>query len=122
MVFDCLLGFVIGLFSLLTSTGGPMISLPLFFKYYPRLSPVRALVLAQSLCIPNGICAFLVAALRSSLDVGLSAVISVAVAAGIPIGTAIAKRLRPRVLRALVGIMLIIVGGSAAAKVLGRVF
>ena len=36
--------------------------------------------------------------------------------------TAIAKRLRPRVLRALVGIMLIIVGGSAVAKVLGRVF
>ena len=122
VLFHCALGFVIGLFSLLTSTGGPMIALPLFFRYYPRLSPLRALVLAQSLCIPNGICAFLVAALRSSLDLGLSAAISVAVATGVPIGHAIAKRLRPNVLRALVGIMLIIVGGSAVAKVLlGRV-
>ena len=115
--FHAVIGFMTGLCSLLTSTGGPLIALPLFFRYYPRLSPVRALVLAQSLTIPNGICAFLIAARRSEFDVGLSLAIGVAVSIGIPIGAAVAKRLRPTLLRLLVGLMLIAVGLAAAGKV-----
>ena len=111
------MGFTIGFFSLLTSTGGPMIALPLFFRYYPRLSPVRALVLAQSMCIPNGVCAFLVAVTRREFDVGLSAAIGAAVSVGIPIGTNLAKRLPPRMLRILVGLMLVGVGGTSVGKV-----
>ena len=116
-VWRALLGVVIGLLSLLTSTGGPLIALPLLFRFWPRLSPVRALVLAQAFCIPNGISAFVVTAARGEFDVGLCLAIGVSVSVGIPIGTALAKQLRPRLLRLAVGAMLVTVGFSAVTKV-----
>lgn len=114
------IGPVIGLFSLLTATGGPMIALPLLFRfasYWPDLPPREALVIANSLMVPVGACAALVALTRATFDLGLAALIGTFVSLGIPVGAHLARRLRPRTLRRLVALVLIFTGLSAMWKV-----
>lgn len=113
------LGPLIGLLSLLTATGGPMIALPFFFRFnqhWPELSPRELLVIANSLMVPVGLCAGLVAVTSHTYDLALSGLIALFVSLGIPIGSHLARRLKPIVLRRLVALVLIGTGLSAIIK------
>ena len=96
-----------------------MIALPFFFRFnhhWPELSPRELLVIANSLMVPVGLCAGLVAVTSHTYDLALSGLIALFVSLGIPIGSHLARRLKPIVLRRLVALVLIGTGISAIIK------
>ena len=98
-----------------------MIALPLMFRFsrlWPELQPREALVIANTLMVPVGTCAALVAVSSHTFDAALALLTGVFVSIGIPIGSRLARRLKPRTLRLLVGCVLVGTGLSALAKVM----
>ena len=111
-------GAVIGFCSVLTSTGGPFIAIPLLFHTRPDLPPALVIAMAQALCVPIGLCAAVVAAISSTIDLGLGLTIGLCLAVGVPLGVRIAQRARPAHLKIAIGVLLIAIGLMAAVKVL----
>lgn len=115
------LGLAVGVFSVLTSTGGPFIAIPLFFHSHPHLPPALVVALSQALCVPISGCTIAVfGLLRGSLHLTLSLAIGACVAAGVPVGARLGRRTRPEVLRLAIGAVLVATGAATAAKLAVR--
>ena len=118
---DTLAGLIIGFLSVLTATGGPFIALPIFFSLYSstEVPPSTAVAIAQSFSIPIAACVGLVSSVSPStqLDIGLTSFIAVAVAAGVPVGVRVGRRVPPNALRLTIAVLLLLVGGSALVKI-----
>ena len=112
------LGCVIGCFSVLTSTGGPFIAIPLLLHLRPHLPPAVVVALAQVLCIPVGLCSTLVGVATSTVDIGLAVLIGASMSSGIPFGARLARRTEPSRLKLAIAILLVGIGASALIKVL----
>jgi uncharacterized membrane protein YfcA len=111
------LGIAVGFLSILTSTGGPFVAIPLFFHFQPDLQPALVVAMAQSLCVPVAVCSTAVAAWTATVDLGLGCSIGVAMAVGVPPGVRISHHVRPARLKLAIGILLLGIGVSALVKV-----
>lgn len=109
-------GFVVGFCSILTSTGGPFIAMPLLFYLHPTLPPKLVVALAQALMLPVSACSLLVFSLGVGVDLGLACAIGVACALGVPAGVRLGRRAKPAHLKLAIGLVLLSIGLSTCWK------
>ena len=117
-------GVAIGFFSLLTSTGGATVAIPLLLQLDATLPPSLVVALTQALSIPISMCSTLVAALSpeaaSPVDFGLALCIGTAVALGVPFGARLSRQADPAHLKLAIGLLLLGVGLSTLWKTVAR--
>ena len=114
-------GVIIGLLSVLTSTGGPFIALPVLMQLDPGLPPMLVVALSQTLAIPICLASTCVAAATpDGVDLGLALTIGVAVSLGVPTGARLSQRADPTHLKLAIGVLLLGVGISALWKTVAR--
>ncbi len=114
------LGAVTGFGSALTGAGGAFILMPLLFLLDTPV--LGAIGLSQSIVVPVAGVASISNAFAGLVDFGLSAGLTVALMAGIAIGTPVAHALPQDRLRRAVGWIVVVAGLAMLVKVAVRVF
>lgn len=102
-------GFVTGFGSAISGTGGPLLLVPLLvWLNYPVLTAVG---LSQVIQLPISVLATLGNALHGQVDINLGIGLGVALIVGVALGVRLAHRLPAALLRRMLAVALIVLGG-----------
>lgn len=110
------IGFVVGVGSALTGTGGPLLLIPILV--WRRLPMLTAVGLAQVIQLPVAALATVGNALHGPVDWALGAWLALALVIGVTAGARLAHALPGAALARLVAVLLVAVGGVMAAGLL----
>lgn len=110
------IGFVVGVGSALTGTGGPLLLIPILV--WRRLPMLTAVGLAQVIQLPVAALATVGNALHGAVDWALGAWLAAALVSGVAVGARLAHALPGAALQSAVALLLVAVGGVMAAGLL----
>eukprot|EP01059_Diplonema_ambulator_P033061 TRINITY_DN6764_c0_g1_i1.p1 TRINITY_DN6764_c0_g1~~TRINITY_DN6764_c0_g1_i1.p1 ORF type:complete len:354 (+),score=33.17 TRINITY_DN6764_c0_g1_i1:424-1485(+) len=111
-----ILGFIVSFLSAITGTGGPVILFPIFFLIYPDTPPhllcgtVIPFVIALSLSSTVGAVFF------GSLDIGISLVMTINCGFFITLGSKLAMRLSPDIMKVMLAAVLFLTAVGTGTK------